>query len=143
MTRSDRRSALAVLLALALCVTVAVALFVVTASAEAATYTNVCPNAPGAPEPESINDDAIETRNQRIADVAICVALAERIETMVARLEALDDAAPGTAAQRVALAPKDRERLDFLALAAWGTVGLLLVLVVAQKWYGAWRFLRE
>lgn len=140
---SDGVAWAAVVLVLVVCTVVAVGLFAVTESASAATYTSSCPSAPSAPGPEEITDDAIETRHQRIADVAICEALAERMAAIVTRLEALDDAAPGTAAQRVALSRVDRDRLDFIGFAGWAMVGLTLVLLIASKWYGSWRFLRE
>lgn len=127
---------------LGLAVGITACLFVATEDADAA-YAAACSSPPAAPAPEEITDDAIETRNQRIEDAANCEALAERLAAIDARLAALDDAAPGTAAQRVALSRADRDRLDLAWYGAWATVGLLLVVLVAQKWYGAWRFLRE
>jgi hypothetical protein len=46
-----------------------------------------CPEAPGAAEPGEIVDDAIETRNQRIADVAICEAYVERLNYLALHAE--------------------------------------------------------
>lgn len=136
-------------LALALCVAIALCLFAVTQSASAA-YSLSCSSPPGAPGPGEITDDAIETRNQRIEDAANCAALAERLETVYGgiasldeRLAALDEAAPGTAAQRVALAAADRQRLDLMWWGMWGLVGLTFVLLFSSKWHSAWRFLRE
>jgi hypothetical protein len=137
------------LLAFAFCCAIALGLFFVTEDASAA-YSYSCSTPPGSPSPEEITDDAIETRNQRIEDAANCAALAERLETVYGgiasldeRLAALDDAAPGTAAQRVALAAADRQRLDLMWWGMWGLVGLTLVLLFSSKWHSAWRFLRE
>lgn len=90
---------------------VAVAALAVVSRGEAAVYTTSCPSAPGPPDPGSITDAAIEVRNQRIADVAICEAITERLATLQAWFEAQDDAT-GTTAQKVALSVSDRERLD-------------------------------
>lgn len=109
--------------------------------AAAATYVNACHDAPA--DATSSTDAAIEVRELNQAAAADCLAITERLAAIDARLEAMDDATPGTAAQRVALSAPDRERLDLAWYGMWAVVGLLLVLLVSQKWYGAWRFLRE
>lgn len=146
---SDGRAWAATVAVVAVCSAVAAALFVVTDSAQAAvTYTTECPSPPGSPEPGEITDDAIETRNQRIADTEICEALAERLERIVARLGDVEDeiaegAEESTAAQRVALAPRDRQAATLAWYGSWATVGLLFVVIVATAWYGSWRVLRD
>lgn len=98
-------------LVLLVCLVGLAAFAVVTRQADAAVYSSACPSAPGSPDPGTITDDAIETRNQRIADVAICEAITERLAAIVAFMEAQDDAT-GTTAQKVALSVADRERVD-------------------------------
>lgn len=49
----------------------------------------------------------------------------------------------GGAGGAVALSDDDRERLDLIWWGVWGTVGFLAVLLFAQKWHVAWRFMRE
>lgn len=63
------------------------ALLVVSGASAAPSFVAVCPDPPGAPAPDEITDDAIETRNQRIADVAICEAYVERLEFLAAQSE--------------------------------------------------------
>jgi len=111
--------------------------------ADAATYVLDCSTAPPPSPPGEITDDAIETRNQRIEDAANCAALAERLETLVALIEAQADSAPGTAAQRVALTTIDRNRLDLAWWGVWATVGLLFSLLVAPMMQRAFRWWRE
>lgn len=149
MNDSDRRSWAAVLVFLVVSTAIAVGLFVVTDTAQAAvTYSTDCPEPPEDVDPEGLADDAIETRRQRIADAAICEALAERIARIAARVgdleEAVDESTEeATTAQRVALSPRDRQAATLSWYGAWAAVGLLLVLIIAQRWYGSWRVLRD
>lgn len=142
MSQSDRRAWSAVLAVLGFCVVVAVGLLLVTEDAGAAVYTAECASPPGSPEPGEITDDAIETRNQRIEDAANCAAIVERLESVAAQLAQLDPEDGATTAQRVALAPRDRERLDLAWWGIWGIVGLMIVGLFAPQWSRAFAFWR-
>lgn len=120
---------------------------VLASSSPAATYVQACQTAPGDSDPGTITDAAIEVREQRQELAQMCAALAERIEAQVAateavdaRLASMDDTGPGTSAQRVALSPSDRNRLDYMWWGAWAIVGLMMVSLIATKWYSVWRF---
>jgi hypothetical protein len=108
-----------------------------------AAYTTSCANPPGAPDPNTITDDAIETRNLRIEYAAGCMAVTERLAAIHAQLSVVDPEDSATVAQRVSLVPSDRQRLDLAWWALWALVGLTLCLLFANKWHSAWRFLRE
>jgi hypothetical protein len=81
-----------------------------------------------------------------VADLS-CIALAERLEALVAETEAqtalMSGAGPSEVSGTVALSTDDRDRLDLMWWAAWALVGLTLCMLLAQKWHSAWRFLRE
>lgn len=64
-------------------------------------------------------------------------------EAMHVIVDECDSCGGGGAGGEVSLSASDRERLDLGWWGAWATVGLLLVLLFAQKWHGAWRFMRE
>ncbi len=122
-------------------VPVAAALFLVQSSYAA--YVNACPAGPGAPDTGTLTDDAIETRNLRIEAAQSCAAILERLEVVAASLATTDAEDAATVAQRVSLAPSDRQRLDLAWWGVWGLVGLTLCLLFSNKWHSAWRFLRE
>lgn len=73
----------------ALCVGVVAvcAVTLVGRAAAAPSFSNVCPNPPGAPDPGTITDDAIETRNLRIEALAVCVVLTERLDYLALHAE--------------------------------------------------------
>jgi len=119
----------------------ALAALVGAAGAAAQTYTNACPDMP--PDLESATDDAIETREQGQRDVTICLAVTERLEALVALQAAAVEDDATTAAQRVALAPVDRNRLDLSWFGVWAVVGTLWVLLIAPLFVRAFRFWRE
>lgn len=110
-------------------------------TAQAAVFVFPCPDMP--PDLVSATDDAIETREQGQRDVEICLAMAERLEYMVELQEAAIEDETTTAAQRVALAPVDRNRLDLSWWGAWATVGTLWGLIAAPMLWRAFRWWRE
>lgn len=141
MSPSDRNAWAGVLAFIGVCVLVAAGLFVVTESASAA-YTYSCAVAPSPAGPGDLADDAIETRAQRIDDAGNCAAIVERLEAVTAQLSQLDSEDGATTAQRVSLAPRDRERLDLAWWGIWGIVGLMLVGLFAPQWQRAFAFWR-
>ena len=120
---------------------VAAVVAVATADARAAVFVNPCPDMP--PDLISATDAAIETREQGQRDVTICLAVTERLEFIAELQEAAIEDETTTAAQRVALAPVDRNRLDLSWWGVWAVVGTLWVLLIAPMFARAWRFWRE
>lgn len=109
-----------------------VMILVVPSTAGAASYTSTCPALDGA-----------------------CLALSERLEAIVTELEAhgvvLRDirtntspsGSPAPVSGVVALSNDDRQLLDLSARGVWMVGGLLLALIVAPLFVGAFRFWRE
>jgi len=95
------------------------------------------------PDLVSATDDAIETREQGQRDVTICLAVTERQDALVALQEAAIEDETTTQAQRVALAPVDRNRLDLAWWGSWAIVGTLWALLVAPMMQRAFRWWRE
>ncbi len=100
----------------------------------------VCADAPSDFEPPLPNDSAIETRELRQDVAADCAALLDRLDSLIALQEAAVESETTTSAQRVALAPVDRNRLDLMWWGAWATVGMMFVLLAAPMFLRAFRF---
>lgn len=100
-----------------------------------------CPDMP--PDLVSATDDAIETREQGQRDVTICLAVTARLDRLVTLQEEAVDSETTTAAQRVALAPVDRNRLDLTWYGVWALVGCTLGLFAGSQLLRAFRFWRE
>lgn len=102
-----------------------------------------CAEAPAPVSPTGLADDAIETRNQRIDDAQNCEAIIARLDSMYALQEAAveDDATSG--AQRVALAPVDRNRLDLSWWGTWALLGTFWAVFAGFLLLQAFRFWRE
>jgi hypothetical protein len=118
-----------------------IAAALVVAPVAGAQYVNACPDMP--PDLVSATDDAIETREQGQRDVTICLAVTERQDALVALQEAAIEDETTTQAQRVALAPVDRNRLDLAWWGSWAIVGTLWALLVAPMMQRAFRWWRE
>ena len=110
-------------------------------SSSAAVFSFACPDMP--PDLVSATDDAIETREQGQRDVEICLAVTERLEFIAELQEAAIEDETTTAAQRVALAPVDRNRLDLTWWGVWACGGLMLGMFAGQILLRAFRFWRE
>jgi hypothetical protein len=100
-----------------------------------------CPDMP--PDLVSATDDAIETREQGQRDVTICLAVTARLDRLVTLQEEAVDSETTTAAQRVALAPVDRNRLDLTWWGVWALVGTTFGLFAGSHLLRAFRFWRE
>jgi hypothetical protein len=85
--------------------------------ARAATYVNGCP---------PFSDPVTDTQMQ-------CTALAERLEVIVAELEAPEPVALNTGAI---------ERLDLMWWGVWAAVGVGFVAILAPRWFAAFRVTR-
>jgi hypothetical protein len=122
---------------------VAIAYFGASPAFAQATYATECPEAPPTVEPGGVTDAAYEGRFLRIENAQACAAIAERIETLVAIAEASSESETTTAAQRVALAPIDRNRLDLMWWGVWATLGTIWAAVGGTFLLRAFRFWAE
>lgn len=104
-------------------------------------FTVACHEPP--PDMGGTVDDAIETREQRQEQAQDCAALVERLEAIYfLQLDAIESETTASA-QRVALAPVDRNRLDLTWMGVWAMVGVSFGLLVAPMMQRAFRWWQE
>jgi len=110
----------------------------VPAGAQTPPFTIDCHEPP--PDMGGTVDDAIETREQRQEAAQDCAATIERLEAIYfLQLDAIESETTASA-QRVALAPVDRNRLDLTWMGSWATVGVLFGLLIAPMMQRAFRW---
>lgn len=103
-------------------------------------WTNDCPDMPV--DLESATDAAIETRELGQRAVTICLAETERLEYLIELQEDAIESETTSTAQRVALSPVDRQRLDLIWYGSWATVGTIFALMLAPMMWAAFRWWR-
>lgn len=89
------------------------------------------PTPAACPDPAGLTGDALATAQS-------CQALSDRLDAANGYLSTISaGSGSATVSGTVALAPDDAHRLDLAWWGMWALVGLVLVLIVAPRWYAA------